>query len=248
MIELKNQHLFILSTPEIRLCIEKAHKSNLPIYIVGGTLRDIILGLEIKDIDIVIEASPAKFIEYISSLNMKGRLLKRFYTYKIDLSNNGIAHIDIAMARKEVYPKLGALPQVSPGSIEEDLFRRDFTINAFAAPLSLTRHIGEIIDPLNGLNDLEAKIIRILHDKSFIDDPTRIFRAIRFKVRLGFYIEPHTQLLIEEAIKSKALSTVGISRINKEMTLCAKEDKSKEIFEELIKLGVLPSNFTVPGN
>jgi tRNA nucleotidyltransferase (CCA-adding enzyme) len=247
MIKLKNYHLSILSIPEIRLCIEKAYEDKIPIYIVGGTLRDIILGFEVKDIDIVVEAPPEKFVKYISSLSIKGRLLKRFYTYKIDLSNNEIAHIDIAMARKETYPKPGMLPQVSSGSIEEDLFRRDFTINAFAAPLYLTG-IGEIIDPIKGLKDLDSKIIRVLHNKSFIDDPTRIFRAVRFKVRLGFRIEPYTQKLIEEAIKSKTLSTVSNARINKEINLCLQEDRRIEILEELIKLGALPSNFIVPGN
>jgi len=236
---LKNHYLSILSIPEIRVCIEKAYEHGLSIYVVGGTLRDIFLGFEIKDIDIVIEALPEEFIRYISSLGIRGRFLKRFYTYKIDLSDDGMTHIDVAMARKEVYPRPGMLPNVSPGSIQEDLLRRDFTINALASPLSLTGKIEEIIDPLHGLEDLKSKIIRVLHDKSFIDDPTRIFRAIRFKVRLNFQIEPHTQALMEEAIRLGVISTISTARINKEIELCFKEKRYKEILEELIKLGAL---------
>ncbi|MGC9064866.1 MAG: hypothetical protein ACP5JL_09335 [bacterium] len=239
MTELIGHHLSILSIPEIRLCIDRAYEYGLPIYIVGGTLRDIFLGFEIKDIDIVLEALPEEFIRYTSSLNIRGRLLKRFYTYKIDLPDNGVTHIDIAMARKEIYPKPGMLPKVSSGNIQEDLSRRDFTINALASPLSLSGRIEEIIDPLQGLKDLKSKLIRVLHNRSFIDDPTRIFRAIRFKVRLNFKIEPHTQKLIEEAISLGVLSTVSSARINKEIELCLKEERHRDILEELIKLGIL---------
>ncbi len=238
----------ILSIPDIDLCLKNAHRRCIPIYLVGGTLRDIFLGLKLKDIDLVVETSAERFLEYIENLGIKGRLLKRFYTFKFKVGSNDIEHIDIAIARKEVYPRPGALPIVEPGTIEEDLYRRDFTINALAVPIYPKKKPGEILDPLGGIKDLEDRIIRVLHDRSFIDDPTRIFRAIRFSVRLGFVIEPHTYELMEDAIKGGALRTVGIARIRKEIELCEKEEKNKEIFQVLKALGILTQEFIEPGS
>lgn len=246
--KLKDVLSSILSIPDVDICLENAHKRSIPIYVVGGTLRDILLGFRVKDVDLVVEASIDKFLEYIESLDKKGRLLKRFYTFKFTVDHNDIEHIDIAIARKEVYPKPGALPLVEPGTIREDLYRRDFTINALAIPICPDGEIGEILDPLGGIKDLEDKIVRILHDKSFIDDPTRIFRAVRFSVRLGFTIEPHTYSLMESAIKNGTLRTVGIARIRKEIDLCKKEEKREEIFQALKALGIPVENFIELGS
>lgn len=246
--QLKDILSSILSIPDVRVCVENAYKKDVSIYMVGGTLRDILLGLDVKDIDLVIESSVERFLEYIESLNKRGRLLKRFYTFKFDIPHSSIEHIDIAIARREFYPKPGALPIVEPGTIEEDLYRRDFTINALAVPVLPDGKIGEIIDPMRGLKDLSDRIIRVLHDKSFIDDPTRIFRAIRFSIRLGFTIEPHTEKLIREAIESRALKTVGIARIRKEIELCKNEEKSEEIFQVFKALGIVLSDFIGPEN
>jgi len=246
--KLKDVLSSILSIPDITLCLENAHKKDIPIYVVGGTLRDILLGFRVKDLDLVVEASVDKFLEYIESLNKKGRLLKRFYTFKFTIEHNEIEHVDIAIARKEVYPKPGALPLVEPGTIREDLYRRDFTINALAIPIYPDREIGEILDPLGGIKDLGDKIIRVLHDMSFVDDPTRIFRAVRFSVRLGFTIEPHTYSLMEIAIKNGALRTVGIARIRKEIELCKKEEKQEEVLQALKALGILVDNFIELGS
>jgi len=245
---LEDPLLSILSIPDIDLCLENAYKRDIPIYLVGGTLRDILLGLKIKDIDLVVETSVDRFLEYIESLNRKGRLLKRFYTFKFSVSHKDIEHIDIAIARKEIYPRPGTLPLVEPGKIREDLYRRDFTINALAVPIYPNKKIGEILDPLGGVRDLEDKIIRILHDRSFIDDPTRIFRAVRFSIRLGFTIEPHTYSLMESAIKNGALRTVGIARIRKEIELCEREEKRKEIFNALKALNIPLEEFIRLGN
>ncbi len=246
--KLKDVLLSILSIPDIDLCLEHAYKREIPIYVVGGTLRDILLGFRVKDLDLVVETSVENFLKYIESLSKRGRLLKRFYTFKFTIDYSEIEHVDIAIARKEVYPKPGALPLVEPGTIVEDLYRRDFTINALAIPIYSDKKIGDIIDPLDGIKDLNEKKIRVLHDKSFIDDPTRIFRAIRFSIRLGFTIEPHTYGLIESAIKNGALRTVGIARIKKEIDLCKKEEKHREIFQALKALGILLEDFTELGN
>ncbi|MCX7795466.1 MAG: hypothetical protein N2380_02965 [bacterium] len=240
--------LSILSIPDINSCLENAYRRSIPIYVVGGTLRDILLGFKVKDLDLAVEASVDRFLKYIESLNKKGRLLKRFYTFKFTLGHNEIEHIDIAITRKEIYPKPGALPLVEPGTIREDLYRRDFTINALAVPVYPDNKIGNILDPLGGIRDLEDKRIRVLHDKSFIDDPTRIFRAIRFSIRLGFTIEPQTYSLMKSAIENGALRTVGIARIRKEIELCKKEEKSQEIFYALKALSIPIEEFTEPGN
>jgi len=246
--KLENVLSSILSIPDISLCLENAHRKCIPIYLVGGTLRDIFLGLKLKDIDLVVETSAERFLEYIDTLGIKGRLLKRFYTFKFKVVYDDIEHIDIAIARKEVYPRPGALPIVEPGTIEEDLYRRDFTINSLAVPILPEKKPGKILDPLGGIKDLEDRIIRVLHDRSFIDDPTRIFRAVRFSIRLGFAIEPHTYKLMEDAIKGGALRTVGVARIRKEIELCRKEEKSKEIFQALKALGILTQEFIEHGN
>ncbi len=244
----KDTLLSILSIPDVRLCVENAFKKGIHIYTVGGTLRDLILRLEIKDVDLVVESSVEKFLEYVESLNKKGRLLRRFYTFKFEISYGPVEHIDIAIARKEIYPKPGALPIVEPGTIEEDLYRRDFTINALAIPVYPDGRTGDIIDPIGGLRDLSNRVIRVLHNRSFIDDPTRIFRAVRFSVRLGFSIEPDTEKLIKEAVENGALRTVGFARIKKEIELCKNEERSEEIFKSLKALGISLSEFIEPGS
>ena len=244
----KDTLLSILSIPDVRLCVENAFKKGVHIYMVGGTLRDLLLGLEIKDVDLVVESSVEKFLEYVESLNKKGRLLRRFYTFKFETSYDPVEHIDIAIARKETYPKPGALPIVEPGTIEEDLYRRDFTINALAIPVYPDGKTGNIIDPLGGLKDLSNRVIRVLHNRSFIDDPTRIFRAVRFSIRLGFSIDSDTERLMKEAIENGALRTVGIARIRKEIELCKKEERAGEIFQSLKALGISLSEFTGPEN
>ena len=135
--------------------------------------------------------------------------------------------VDFATARKETYVRGGAFPAVKPSSIKHDLFRRDFTINAMA--IAINPEIwGKVIDPFGGMADLRLKKIRVLHEKSFLDDPTRILRAARFKARLGFRMEAKTLKLLKSAIKIKVLDTIKPQRYLKDFNKILKEPKSHE--------------------
>ena len=164
-----------------------AQENNCRVYIVGGMIRDLYLGRENFDFDIVVEGDGIALAKKLAD-KFKAKLVdhEKFATAVLFVPN-GIK-IDIATARKETYEHPGALPNVVPGNIEDDLSRRDFSINAMAASLN-PEDFGELIDFFDGLSDLKKKEIKVLHDLSFIDDPTRILRAIRFEQRLKFKIE-----------------------------------------------------------
>jgi len=180
-----------------------ARETNLSAYIVGGLVRDLLLGFKNFDLDIVVERDGIRFAEKFAAI-LKARLIRhrRFGTATV-ICRCGLK-VDIATARREYYPQAGGLPVVSPGTLEDDLLRRDFTINAMA--ISINRaDFGRIIDLFDGRSDLRDKKIRILHDLSFIDDPTRILRAIRFEKRYSFSIEANTLRLLKEASRKNML-------------------------------------------
>lgn len=168
---------------EIQDLISKAARvasgNNISAYLVGGFVRDLLLGVKNLDLDIVVEGDGIKFAQdFAHTLKAKLILHRRFGTATITLGYN--LKIDIATARKETYPYPACLPVVTSGTIEDDLARRDFTINAMAISI-MQKDFGRFIDLLYGKHDLYHKKIRVLHNLSFIDDPTRILRAIRFE-------------------------------------------------------------------
>ncbi len=183
-----------------------AKEENLKAYLVGGMVRDLLLGFNNLDIDIVIESNAHKLANALVSRFSNCELSAkhdRFHTAKIIFTIDGKKiSIDLASTREETYEHPAALPTVNVSDLQKDLYRRDFTINALAVSL-LPDDFGKIVDLFSGLNDLENKKIKILHDLSFIDDPTRIIRAVRFAVKLGFEIEEHTKKLLFEAINSE---------------------------------------------
>jgi len=205
-----------------------AAKDNLPVYLVGGFVRDLILGVKNLDLDIVVEGDGIKFAENLS-VRLKARLIshKRFGTATLILKDG--FKIDVASARKEFYPQPAHLPVVENSTLKDDHFRRDFTINAMA--LSIGKgNSQELIDFFGGESDLKSKRIRVLHSLSFIDDPTRILRAVRFEQRYDFRIEPATLKLLKEANKQKMLERVDPQRIRDELILMLKEERPiKEI-------------------
>ncbi|MFC1630994.1 hypothetical protein ACFL2I_00360, partial [Candidatus Omnitrophota bacterium] len=157
---------------------------GFPAYLVGGFIRDLLLGADNLDLDIVVEGDGLRFASLLQErivLKVTGH--KRFGTATITLPSG--FKIDLASARRESYAHPAALPSVSQSSIKEDLFRRDFTINALAMAINRD-DFGRLLDLLAGQQDLIKKKIRVLHDRSFIDDPTRIIRAIRFAQRYNF--------------------------------------------------------------
>ena len=226
---------------ELREIIRQASKvsqeTRMPAYLVGGCLRDLILGVKNLDLDIAIEGNGIIFARNLAQ-KLKSRLKthERFGTATLILNDR--LKVDIATTRQEKYPYSTALPVVSPGSLKEDLKRRDFTINAMALSLSLDKE-QEIIDPFGGQDDLASGRIRILHNLSFKDDPTRILRAIRFNQRFDFKIEHTTLLLLKEAISDGLLDKVNPHRMRDELILILKEQNPFRPIKELDDLGAL---------
>ncbi len=183
-----------------------AEEQNLKAYLVGGMVRDLLLGFNNLDIDIVIENNAAllaeSLVKKIPNCHLSAKH-DRFHTAKVIFNINGKnIPVDLASTRQETYEYPGALPTVKVSDLQKDLIRRDFTINALAVSL-LPNNFGEVVDLFNGLEDLKSKKIKILHDKSFINDPTRMIRAVRFAAKLGFEIEPNSQKLLKQTIDSK---------------------------------------------
>lgn len=212
-----------------------AGEFNYPVYIVGGFVRDLILGVEDFDLDIVIEGDGIHFAKELSD-RLKADFIKhrRFQTativikdkahFRENFFSSGIK-IDIATARKEIYEQPAQLPRVSPGTIKDDLGRRDFSINAMAVSIS-EGAFGQLVDFYNSRKDLRNKKIRVLHPLSFIDDPTRILRAIRFEQRFNFSLEKTTLRLLKEAVGLKMLQKVHKHRLRDELILIFKEPQA----------------------
>ncbi|HYP42257.1 MAG TPA: hypothetical protein VEX13_18015 [Chloroflexia bacterium] len=207
------------------------------IYLVGGYVRDVLLKIPDYDIDISVEGDALALAAVLAEqLNTPIQTHEAFGTAILNLGAG--LHLDFVTARKERYGKPGALPTVEPGTIQDDMARRDFTINALTVHL-LPEGPGDLLDPHGGLHDLRARLIRVLHDSSFIDDPTRIFRAVKLAERLGCKIEPHTLELILRAVRDGALYTVSMDRISRELLLILEEPGADSRLATLDKLGVL---------
>ncbi len=207
-------------------------------YVVGGFVRDLILKRKNLDLDVTVEGDAIKVArKVVSKLNAKlVAVHERFGTATIKLPNN--LKVDFAKARKEEYPYPGSLPVVQKGAIDDDLFRRDFTVNAMAVSLA-PENFGALIDKFNGLKDLRSGRIRVLHDKSFIDDPTRILRAVRFEQRFGFKLERQTCVLLKAALKKNFYKRVKAPRYFAEFQKVLSESSPKGYIIRLKKLGAL---------
>ncbi|HVS99140.1 MAG TPA: hypothetical protein VHE08_01350 [Solirubrobacterales bacterium] len=199
-----------------------------PVYLVGGAVRDLLLGRGRADIDLVVEGDPAALAAALGAEPVVAH--PRFGTLKLAL---GGGEVDVAAARRETYAEPGALPTVEPGApIRTDLARRDFTVNAMALPLA---DPGELIDPYDGQADLERGLLRAIHDGSFVDDPTRAIRAARYAARFGFGIEART----EELLRATDLGTVTVERRAEELRRLAREASGVKGLELLAGWGVV---------
>ncbi len=208
-----------------------------PCYVVGGFVRDLLLGRPVNDLDVVVEGDAIKLGKKLVE-TYGGKLTPhfKFHTAIWHLPDSE-DFVDLITARKETYDRPGALPSVTPSTIEDDLLRRDFTINAMALRLD-GEGFGEILDPLKGQTDLERGVIRVLHPKSFGDDPTRIFRAIRYEGRYGFTLDTDTQALMNpEALK--VLHSLSGERLRHELDLILDEPQSVQMLLRVASLGVL---------
>jgi tRNA nucleotidyltransferase (CCA-adding enzyme) len=191
-------------------------------YLVGGVVRDWLLGKENLDLDLVIEGDGLIFAERLARL-LKARfqLHKRYLTATIFLP--GSFKLDIATTRTEHYPQPAALPKVRKGTLQEDLFRRDFTINTLAIKLN-GPNAPCLVDIFGGLRDLRAGVIRVLHERSFIDDPSRILRALRFEQRFDFSLEKDTLACLQEAVEKAYIALLPGSRFFQEIFLLLNEN------------------------
>ena len=212
----------------------KAVENGYVLYLVGGTVRDLLLKRSSLDIDLALEGNAIKFARLLTTGT--GEKLTIHQQFGTATFHQGEYTIDIAMARCETYAHPGALPTVKPAEIKDDLIRRDFSINAMAVELSPDT-FGNLLDFHGGTTDLEKKLIRILHKRSFIDDATRIFRAIRFEQRLDFNIEAGTERLLRKNIAT--LNTISGDRLRNEIELLLNEELPEKALARADGLGVL---------
>ncbi|MDO8886869.1 CBS domain-containing protein [Candidatus Oleimmundimicrobium sp.] len=216
---------------------ELAKKEEKNVYVVGGFVRDLLLGYRNLDVDIVVEGDGIAFGRAIvEKLGGRIRAHKKFGTAVVILPNG--FRIDVASARLEYYERPAALPQVEFASIRHDLARRDFSINAMALALNFPR-FGELLDFFGGRRDIKKKSIRVLHSLSFVEDPTRIFRAVRFEQRYGFMMESHTEELAKKAIDMELVGELTNERVMYELVLILSEKTAWKAVERLWQLGAL---------
>ena len=212
----------------VYLTREAAEERGQNAYLVGGFVRDLILGVRNFDLDFVIEQDGIGVAEVLSQ-KLKAKLIRHRRFGTATLMPGHRHKIDISTARKEEYPYPASLPHVSPGTLQEDLFRRDFTVNALAVAVN-GHSFGTLIDYYGGQNDLRDGKIRILHEESFIDDPTRILRGIRFEQRFDFTLEPKTKRCLMAAVRRGMLEQVQPQRLRDDLILMFKEERPlKEI-------------------
>lgn len=236
----------------IRLIRAETERLDFPLYLVGGSVRDLMLGRPVKDFDLTVEGHAAQLAEVILR-KFAGKVVfhTRFGTATWTLDETTFKRLDVPMlgasgfppfldfisARSETYSQPGALPTVKRSTIDDDLRRRDFTINAMALRLD-GRFWGKVHDPLGGQTDLERGLVRILHKKSFIDDPTRMLRAVRYALRYGFEIEPETLNLIDDDAR-QTLSRLSGERLRHEIDLMFEESNPSEMLHRLAELKLL---------
>ena len=225
-----------VKAPEVLLAAsEVGTELGRNLYLVGGPVRDFFLGRPVEDLDLVVEG-PAEPVARALAEKLGGRIQARspFETFKL---RYGGGEVDLAMARKEVYPEPAALPRVSPAGIFEDLGRRDFTVNAMAVGLS-GEYRKKLLDPLDGLRDLEAGWLRVLHENSFVDDPTRIFRAARYAVRFNWRLSPETLRALARAYQRETPLRLTPARILGEIKRLLRESEPGKIMLCLEELGL----------
>ena len=214
---------------------------NMPVYVVGGFVRDLLLDRPNHDVDFVVEGEGVAFARALAAeLGGRVREHRKFLTSMVIYHDeDGLEQrIDVATARLEYYESPAALPTVELSSIKMDLFRRDFTINALAIRLDCTPY-GQLVDFFGGQRDIKEGVLRVLHTLSFVEDPTRSLRAVRFEQRYGFHIGPSAEKLIKNLLSLHMLDKLSGKRIFNEYTHICDEDDPAACFERLDGLGLL---------
>jgi tRNA nucleotidyltransferase (CCA-adding enzyme) len=197
-----------------------------PAYLVGGAVRDMLIGIQVDDLDVAVEGEIEPILD---RLGAEAESHERFGTASVEVAGH---QVDLARTRRERYPHPGALPEIAPAPIRTDLARRDFTINAMAVPLSGD---VELIDPYEGLTDLGDRVLRVTHPESFTDDPTRALRAARYAARIGMSLDPETARWLRAA----DLSTVSDDRVEADLRRLCEEPEAEVAFRLLDEWGLL---------
>jgi tRNA nucleotidyltransferase (CCA-adding enzyme) len=214
-----------------------ADQQGVALYLVGGVVRDLLLKRENWDLDLTVEGDGIGFARLVADRYRVGlTVFERFATARLTFPDG--LKMDIATTRRESYAQPAVLPMVQPASIEEDLYRRDFTINAMVVQLNLEQ-FGRLLDPYGGQRDLRARTIRVLHEGSFQDDPTRIFRAIRFEQRFGFHLESATLRLLAQAASTNLIQRLSGPRLQNEILLLFAEHAPVRAIARLAQLNLL---------
>jgi len=206
------------------------------VYLVGGAVRDVLLGAESFDVDIVVEGDGIAFARALAGL-LDARFTPHAKFGTAIVHHGGDARVDVVTARSERYHAPAMLPTVERATIEEDLRRRDFTINAMAVSLR-RRDFGHLVDPFRGRDDLEQGVIRVLHDVSFVDDPTRIFRAVRYEARFGFRLDAHSEQRARASVADGHLDDLTPARLTAELEALFDEPCAAPAIPRLGELGV----------
>ena len=227
------QELFarVGALPHADLLLERLSDEDPPVHLVGGAVRDVLLRRTPPELDLVVEGDVAPVV---ARLGGDVRIHDRFGTATVTVDD---ATFDLARARRERYARPGALPDVEPASLAEDQRRRDFTVNTGVIVLTGSER-GQLIADERMADDLDARLLRVLHDASFIDDPTRLLRLARYVGRLGFVVEPHTRTLVGDAVDRHALTTVTGARIGAELRLLTREADPLAALRALHDLGL----------
>lgn len=216
---------------------EIGDRLDFPVFMVGGIVRDLFLGIKNYDLDIVVEGEGIKFARELSrDLGGRTKSHEKFGTAIVILADD--FKIDVATARREFYEYPAAFPKVELSSIKKDLYRRDFTINAMAIQLN-QKYFGKLIDFFGGQKDLRIGTIRVLYNLSFVEDPARIIRAIRFEQRYNFKMNRTTEDFLKKAIDDKLLSRLRKKRITEELILILKEENPLKSLKRMEELGAL---------
>ncbi|MDU0458154.1 MAG: CBS domain-containing protein [Geobacteraceae bacterium] len=227
---------------ERRLMLKKLGETGdelgLAVYAVGGFVRDLLLGIDNLDIDVTVDGDGIFFAErFAERYGCRVRSHRKFGTAVLVFPDG--QKVDVASTRLEYYESPGALPTVERASLRHDLYRRDFTINTLALCIN-SEHFGRLTDHFGGQQDIQERVVRVLHNLSFVEDPTRVFRAIRFEQRLDFHIAPHTEKLIRSAVRMHLLDKLGGERLFSELVQILREKEPMAAIGRMASLGLLP--------
>jgi tRNA nucleotidyltransferase/poly(A) polymerase len=209
-----------------------AANAGVNLFLTGGALRDMLGGFPVRDLDFTVEGNASKLGKAASQKHGAVLVATDELRKAVELRFAGGVHAEIAMARQERYPKAGGKPQISPATIHEDLRMRDFTVNAVALSLNKAS-LGLPIDPTNGVGDIERKELRAIHNYSFYDDPARMLRLFRFKVRLGYTIDDRTRLQYENAREAEMLTRISTEALGAELRQMANEPNAGDLLQVL---------------